>query len=181
MNVTDWTFGGHTLKEILGGACTRSKCRNGSPEGHLAALKDRYFDYVVLNEIRRDGESAQEICSSIEGYVNIFKDANPNVKVYYIVHDGVYVSNYSKTWLESLELIEKLGYEKGDGCYVHPEGRKLISVGDVADKGWKNVDCLNFWIDQVNNGGAFWVHGNHCNKLYRYFLGNRVVNKNKGQ
>ena len=22
--------------------------------------------------------------------------------------------------------------------------------------------------------GAFWVHGNHCNKLYRYFLGNRV-------
>jgi len=109
VNVTDWTFGGHTLKEILGGACTRSKCSKGSPEGHLAALKDRYFDYVVLNEIRRDGESAQEICSSIEGYVNIFKDANPNVKVYYIVHDGVYVSNYSKTWLESLELIEKLG------------------------------------------------------------------------
>ena len=66
---------------------------------------------------------------------------------------------------ELMELVEKLGYVKGDGCYVHPEGRKLISVGDVADKGWKNLNCLNFWIDQVNNGGAFWVHGNHCNKF----------------
>ena len=30
---------------------------------------------------------------------------------------------------ELIELVEKLGYEKADGCYVHPEGRKLISVG----------------------------------------------------
>ena len=34
---------------------------------------------------------------------------------------------------ELMELVKKLGYEKGDGCYVHPEGRKLISVGDVAE------------------------------------------------
>ena len=47
-------------------------------------------------------------------------------------------------------------------------------MGDVADKGCQNLACLDFWIEQVNNGGAFWVHGNHCNKLYRYFLGNRV-------
>lgn len=75
---------------------------------------------------------------------------------------------------ELMELIERLGYEKKDGCYTHPEGRRLISVGDVADKGCQNLACLDFWIEQVNNGGAFWVHGNHCNKLYRYFLGNRV-------
>ena len=36
---------------------------------------------------------------------------------------------------ELMELIERLGYEKKDGCYTHPEGRRLISVGDVADKG----------------------------------------------
>ena len=33
---------------------------------------------------------------------------------------------------ELMELIERLGYEKKDGCYTHPEGRRLISVGDVA-------------------------------------------------
>ena len=75
---------------------------------------------------------------------------------------------------ELMELIERIGYEKKDGCYTNPEGRRLISVGDVADKGCQNLACLDFWIEQVNNGGAFWVHGNHCNKLYRYFLGNRV-------
>lgn len=77
---------------------------------------------------------------------------------------------------ELMALIAKLGYvrQKAGDVYLHPEGRRLISVGDVADKGWQNVDCLNFWLNQVENGGAFWVHGNHCNKLYRYFLGNRV-------
>lgn len=77
-------------------------------------------------------------------------------------------------YTELIELIEKLGYMEKDGVYVHPEGRRLISVGDVADKGSQNLLCLNFWLDQVESGGAFWVHGNHCNKLYRYFLGNRV-------
>ena len=75
---------------------------------------------------------------------------------------------------ELILLIEQLGYEKQDGLYVHPEGRRLISVGDVADKGPRNLDCLHFWMDQVTYNGAFWVHGNHCNKLYRYFLGNHV-------
>ncbi len=75
---------------------------------------------------------------------------------------------------ELIELVEKLGYERHNGIYIHPQGRRLISVGDVADKGQKNISCLNFWIDQVAQGGAFWVHGNHCNKLYRYFLGNHV-------
>ncbi len=75
---------------------------------------------------------------------------------------------------ELIALVKQLGYVPKDGIYVHPEGRRLISVGDVSDKGPQNVACLRFWIAQVAFGGAFWVHGNHCNKLYRYFLGNRV-------
>jgi len=76
---------------------------------------------------------------------------------------------------ELLALIEKLGYRKEENCYVHPEGRRLISVGDVADKGEKNLESLDFWLNQVEFGGGFWIHGNHCSKLYRYLLGNRVV------
>ena len=75
---------------------------------------------------------------------------------------------------ELMELVAKLGYEKRGQAYVHPQGRRMISVGDVADKGPKNLKALEFWMDQVAYGGAFWVHGNHCNKLYRYFLGNKV-------
>ena len=75
---------------------------------------------------------------------------------------------------ELIQLVEKLGYREEKGIYVHPDKRRLISVGDVSDKGPANLACLNFWMDQVAYNGAFWVHGNHCNKLYRYFLGNRV-------
>lgn len=77
-------------------------------------------------------------------------------------------------YTELIALVEKLGYRKKNGLYVHPDQRRLISVGDVADKGPHNLDCLNFWMEQVAEGGAFWVHGNHCNKLYRYLLGNHV-------
>lgn len=75
---------------------------------------------------------------------------------------------------ELLELVDRLGYVKKRQAYFHPDGRRLISVGDVADKGPKNLESLDFWINQVQYGGGFWVHGNHCNKLYRYLLGNKV-------
>lgn len=75
---------------------------------------------------------------------------------------------------EFLQLLDKLGYVKESNYYVHPKGRRLISVGDVADKGFQNIKCIEFWMNQVDFGGGFWIHGNHCNKLYRYFLGSKV-------
>lgn len=75
---------------------------------------------------------------------------------------------------ELIKLIEKLGYQKKGNHYVHPENRILVSVGDVADKGPKNLKSLKFWMDQVIYGQGLWVYGNHCNKFYRYLRGNKV-------
>ncbi len=75
---------------------------------------------------------------------------------------------------ELIELIHKLGYVKRGKAYFHPEDRRLVSVGDIADKGDKNIECIDFWINQVNYGGGMWVYGNHCFKLYRYLIGNKV-------
>ena len=58
---------------------------------------------------------------------------------------------------ELIQLVEQLGYRKENGIYIHPQKRRLISVGDVADKGPANVACLNFWMDQVMANGGFWV------------------------
>lgn len=112
VNVVDWTFGGHALKYLLGTepCSVRPPCEGKTPGGHLAFLTDRAYDYVILNEILRNGESAEEILESVKGYAKIFKDANPNVKLFYIVHDGVYTtSGYGNEWLKSLSLIEKEG------------------------------------------------------------------------
>ncbi len=75
---------------------------------------------------------------------------------------------------ELIELVHKLGYVKRGMAYFHPDDRRLVSVGDIADKGDKNIDSLNFWINQVNYGGGMWVYGNHCFKFYRYLIGNKV-------
>lgn len=75
---------------------------------------------------------------------------------------------------EFMELLKLLGYKKEKNAYFHPDGRILISVGDLVDKGEKNLKTLDFWMNQVNYGGGFWIHGNHCDKLYRYFMGKKV-------
>ena len=40
---------------------------------------------------------------------------------------------------ELIQLVEKLGYREEKGIYVHPDKRRLISVGDVSDKGPANL------------------------------------------
>lgn len=35
---------------------------------------------------------------------------------------------------ELIELIEKLGYQNHDGDLSHPEGRKLVFLGDLTDR-----------------------------------------------
>ena len=75
---------------------------------------------------------------------------------------------------ELLSLIKKLGYHYNGTYYEHPQGRRLVTVGDIGDKGYQNVDAFRFWFDQIEFGKGVWIYGNHCMKLYRYLRGNRV-------
>ncbi len=153
VNVTDWTFGGHNLKNILGGSRCRysSACQLGSENGHLADLTNRNFDYVILNEIRRDGESPEEICDSIEQYANIFKEANPSVRIYYIVHDGVYVSGYDKTWLQAVELIEDLDITVLDwGTLVWDVANGNVEVPEATQEYRKNTFMVSQQKDRYH-------------------------------
>ncbi|PLR97596.1 bis(5'-nucleosyl)-tetraphosphatase PrpE [Bacillus sp. T33-2] len=76
---------------------------------------------------------------------------------------------------EFLQLTEKLGYSWKDGSPVHPEGRKLAFVGDLTDRGPDSLKVVEaVWNLAVRKNEAYYVPGNHCNKLYRFFLGNRV-------
>ena len=90
---------------------------------------------------------------------------------------------------EFVELTEKLGYrwEKGangssnwiwkerEGALpVHPQGRKLAFVGDLTDRGPNSVAVIEIVTALVRQKLAHYTPGNHCNKLYRYFLGSKV-------
>jgi len=76
---------------------------------------------------------------------------------------------------EFKELTQKLGYEwETKGVPLHKEGRKLAFVGDLTDRGPKSLMVIEIVSKLIKNDLAYYVPGNHCNKLYRFFLGNRV-------
>lgn len=72
-------------------------------------------------------------------------------------------------------LIEKLGYrvDAEKGAY-HPDGRKLVFLGDLCDRGPKNVDVLRLVMNSVRSGNALAVPGNHDVKLIKYLSGKSV-------
>ncbi|MGV2940844.1 bis(5'-nucleosyl)-tetraphosphatase PrpE [Mesobacillus sp. LC4] len=78
-------------------------------------------------------------------------------------------------FVEFEELTKKMGYDWSTGLPVHPEGRHLAFVGDLTDRGPESIRTAKLvWDLVVNKKSAFYVPGNHCNKLYRYLLGNKV-------
>jgi protein phosphatase len=75
---------------------------------------------------------------------------------------------------EFRNLTEKLGYNWGKGLPQHPDGRKLAFVGDLTDRGPLSLKMISVVASLQKEKEAYYVPGNHCNKLYRYFLGNKV-------
>lgn len=62
---------------------------------------------------------------------------------------------------ELIQLIIKLGYKSQENVFIHPEGRKLIFVGDLIDRGPKIRETLNLVKHLVDNGLAYCIMGNH--------------------
>lgn len=72
-------------------------------------------------------------------------------------------------------LTKQLKYDWEAGIPTHPQGRKLAFVGDLTDRGPHSLKVIEVvWKLVVQKKTAFYSPGNHCNKLYRYFLGNKV-------
>jgi predicted kinase len=82
------------------------------------------------------------------------------------------------------QLLEKLGYGKiviaghepgwSNVRYVHPEGRKVVFVGDLVDRGPRVLDTLSIARSMVTFGSALCVPGNHDMKLLKKLNGRDV-------
>ncbi len=77
---------------------------------------------------------------------------------------------------ELIELLAKLGYAPNeDGVYAHPEGRRLVFLGDLVDRGNKVVETVRLAMAMVAAGTALCVPGNHDDKLKRALQGKNVT------
>lgn len=76
-------------------------------------------------------------------------------------------------------LLRSLGYrisQDGQQYEVyHPDGRKLVFLGDLVDRGPKTPEVLRLAMNAVKSGDAFCVLGNHEEKLYKALQGNKVT------
>ena len=78
---------------------------------------------------------------------------------------------------ELLTLVGLLGYTvqqvpmpSGRRGYevAHPEGRRLVGLGDYGDRGPDSPGVIAFWKDAVACGAALAIKGNHDQKLARH-------------
>jgi protein phosphatase len=96
--------------------------------------------------------------------------------IFYVKEGSMYdiVGDIHGCYDELLHLFEQLGYVERDGVFMHPLGRKLVFVGDLTDRGPKSIPVLQLVTKLVEENRAYYVPGNHCDKLYRLFLGRNV-------
>ena len=76
---------------------------------------------------------------------------------------------------ELAELLDRLGYVRDpDGVPWHPSGRRLVFLGDLADRGPKVAELYDLVMRAVSSGAALCLPGNHDDKLRRWVRGRRV-------
>jgi len=72
---------------------------------------------------------------------------------------------------ELRDLLAALGYDE-DGA--HPEGRRVVFLGDLVDRGPSVVEVLKIAMRMMERHGALCVMGNHEAKLARALEGRNV-------
>ncbi|MBA4536422.1 bis(5'-nucleosyl)-tetraphosphatase PrpE [Bacillus aquiflavi] len=78
-------------------------------------------------------------------------------------------------YYEFVHLTKKLGYQWDKGFPMHNENRQLAFIGDLTDRGRESLKVIEIvYLLVIKLKQAYYVPGNHCNKLYRFFLGRNV-------
>lgn len=77
---------------------------------------------------------------------------------------------------ELCSLLNELGYQVDSENFIAipPEGRKAIFIGDLCDRGPKNMEVLRLVMNMHDDGNALCVPGNHDVKLLKKLRGANV-------
>ena len=77
---------------------------------------------------------------------------------------------------ELCDLLAEMNYEVDAENFTasHPNGRKTVFLGDLCDRGPKNVEVLRLVMNMVREGNAWCVAGNHDIKLLKKLNGKNV-------
>lgn len=113
-SVTNWTWGGHALKDIFANECTAARECKGLD--HLSNFTDYEYDYVFLQEgTMQNAEVVSEVAEK-------FKEVNPDTKFIVLMPSYHYFANK-----DTSEYIAKL---KEAGITVVDWGRMVVDIAN---------------------------------------------------
>jgi protein phosphatase len=136
-----------------------------------------------LGQLRREGFSYVYVLSSVE-QVDAVEITREPLWVNRKSEHGPFdiIGDVHGCFDELHELLAKLGYtiERMTGSepayrVQAPEGRKVVFLGDLVDRGPGTPEVLRLVMDMVASGAALCVPGNHDTKLMRKLQGRDVV------
>lgn len=70
---------------------------------------------------------------------------------------------------ELLDLLAKAGWVFDNNRLSHPQGRKLLFLGDLVDRGYDSLGLLRIVRNAVKDGVAICLQGNHEEKVVRFW------------
>ncbi len=127
-----------------------------------------------LRSIESEGFSETYFLTEVEVDNGTFvRSSNPLVKE---VGAGLdFIGDIHGCYDEFLELLNNLGYSQNEeGLYVHPDGRKLVSVGDILGRGPKSLACIYFFMSHMEKDLTYMLDSNHGWKIARWLMGRNV-------
>jgi len=147
------------------------------PQGHSQALRSS------LETLGRDGFRAVHILRSPDDVSAVTITREPLAADCRADHGPFdIIGDVHGCYDESIALLARLGYvcdpyTEGEAPMSarHPEGRIAFFVGDLCDRGPRNVDVLRLVMGMCAEGSARCVIGNHDFKLLRWLRKGRIT------
>ena len=159
-----------------------------------ADRSDRNFGpHVVRNQVRQLRRSLRSLRREGFRQVHVFKTPEEMDAVTFMrqpmwtdkrAETGPFdiIGDIHGCFDETRSLLAKLGYAVSESgreggvrySVTPPNGRKVIFVGDLVDRGPDNPGVLRLVMDMVEDGVAICVPGNHDDKLQRRLSGRNV-------
>ncbi|MGI4787500.1 MAG: polynucleotide kinase-phosphatase, partial [Janthinobacterium lividum] len=147
---------------------------------------DRDFGpHVVRNHIKNLRQSLRGL--EREGFRHVFVMHRPEeVSAATVIREPLYNDKRSEQgpfdiigdihgcFDELTALLSKMGYSIEGHTVTPPEGRKVVFLGDLVDRGPKTPDVLKLIMGMVENGTGLCVPGNHDIKYLRKLAGKDV-------
>ena len=157
----DRSFGPHVVRQ------QRSQLRRS-----LKSLKREGFRHIFILE------SVDEVDAATIERVPLWNDRTAEHGPFDIIGDVHGCADELEVLLAHLGYVRSANDEAeslwGDLVYQHPAGRKAIFVGDLVDRGPRNLDVVRIVHDMVQHGSGLCVPGNHDMKLLKKLNGRDV-------